>query len=141
MATSSLSLRTITHVAGSSALVEYRATSGVRPNILEISFIQLTAVATQIGVGRPGAIGITPSQTQFQVDDTGYPSSVIAGALNWGTSPTVPAQYLRRWNGTLASVGVLFSFPRGLVIPVGGSVVIWNIAAAAASDVNCICDE
>lgn len=141
MATSSLSLRGTTFVAGLSAIVEYRTTSGIRPNILEMSYIQLTNVNTQIGIGRPGAIGLTPSNTVFQMDDPSQPASVLQGALSWGTSPTVPANYHRKWNGTLASVGVIFSFPRGLAIPILTSVVVWNIAAAAACDINCVADE
>lgn len=141
MAISSLALRTTTFTATSTANVEWRAPASVRPKVLEISYIQLTAVASQIGVGRPAAIGVTPVNVAFQVDDPGDVASVMNGSLSWATSPTVPGIYHRRWNGTLASVGVVWTFPRGLVIAASWSLVIWNIATTVAADVNCICDE
>lgn len=141
MAISSLALRTTTFTATSTACIEWRTPASVRPKVLEISYIQLTAIASQIGVGRPQAIGLTPVNVAFQIDDPADVASVMNGSLSWATSPTVPLIYHRRWNGTLASVGVVWTFPRGLVIPVSSSLVIWNIATTVAADVNCICDE
>lgn len=141
MAISSLALRTTTFTATSTANIEWRTPATVRAKVLEISFIQLTAVAAQIGLGRPQAIGVTPVNVLFQKDDPGDPASVMNGSLSWATSPTVPLIYHRRMNLTLASVGVVWTFPRGLVIPISWSLVIWNIATTVASDVNCILDE
>ena len=142
MAISSLALRTTTLTsAPATANIEWRTPATVRPKVLEISYIQLTAIASQIGLGRPQAIGVTPVNVVFQADDPGDPASVMNGSLSWATSPTVPLIYHRRWNGTLASVGVVWTFPRGLVIPVSYSLVIFNIATTVAADVNCICDE
>lgn len=141
MAISSLAQRTTTFTATTTANVEWRTPATVRAKVLEISYIQLTAVASQIGVGRPQAIGVTPVNVPFQKDDPSDPASVMNGSLSWATSPTVPLIYHRRWNGTLASVGVVWTFPRGLVIPISFSLVIWNIAVSVASDINCILDE
>ena len=141
MAISSLGLRTTTFTATTTANVEWRTPATVRPKVLEVSYVQLTAIASQIGLGRPQAIGITPVNVLFQADDPGDPASVMNGSLSWATSPTVPLIYHRRWNGTLASVGVVWTFPRGLVIPISSSLVIWNIATTVAADVNCIIDE
>jgi len=141
MALSSLALRTTTFTATTTANIEWRTPATVRAKVLEISFIQLTAVASQIGVGRPQAIGLTPVNVLFQKDDPNDPPSVMNGSLSWATSPTVPLIYHRRWNGTLASVGVVWTYPRGLIIPISFSLVIWNIATTVASDVNCVLDE
>jgi hypothetical protein len=141
MAISSLALRTTTFIATNTANIEWRTPASVRPKVLEISYIQLTAIASQIGVGRPQAIGLTPVNVAFQIDDPADVASVMNGSLSWLTSPTVPLIYHRRWNGTLASVGVVWTFPRGLVIPISSSLVIWNIATTVAADVNCVCDE
>jgi hypothetical protein len=141
MAISSLALRTTTFTATSTANIEWRTPATVRSKCLEISYIQLTALASQIGLGRPQAIGLTPVNVLFQKDDPGDPASVMNGSLSWATSPTVPLIYHRRWNGTLASTGVVWTFPRGLVIPISFSLVIWNIATTVAADVNCILDE
>jgi len=142
MAIASLALRTTTFSpATSTANIEWRTPATVRAKVLEISYIQLTAIASQIGLGRPQAVGITPVNVLFQKDDPGDPASVMNGSLSWATSPTVPLIYHRRWNGTLASTGVVWTFPRGLVIPISFSLVIYNIATTVASDANCVLDE
>jgi hypothetical protein len=38
-------------------------------------------------------------------------------------------------------VGIVWTFPRGLVIPISSSLVIWNITTTVACDVNCVIDE
>ena len=142
MAISSLALRTTVFTATTTANhVLALAPSTVRPKILEYSYIQLTAIASQIGVGTPQAAAVTPTNVLFQMDDPGDPASVCNGAIAWATSPTVPLIFRRRWNGTLASVGVVWTFPRGLVLPASGSMVNWNIATTVASDVNVVLDE
>ena len=142
MAISSLALRTTVFTATTTANhVLALAPATVRPKILEYSYIQLTAVASQIGVGTPQAAAGTPTNVLFQMDDPGDPASVCNGAIAWSTSPTVPLIYRRLWNGTLASVGVVWTFPRGLVIPASGSIVCWNIATTVAADVNVVLDE
>ena len=142
MAIYSLALRTTVFTATSTANhVLALASASNRPKILEYSYIQLTAVASQIGVGRPQANAGTPTNVLFQADDPGDPASATNGSIAWSTSPTVPLIYHRRWNGTLASVGVVWTFPRGLVVPVNGSIVNWNIATTVAADVNVVIDE
>jgi hypothetical protein len=141
MAISSLAQRTTVFTATTTANIEWRTPATVRAKVLEICYEQLTAIASQIGLGRPQAIGATPVNVLFQKDDPSDPASVMNGSLSWATSPTVPLIYHRRWNGTLASTGVVWTFPRGLVIPISFSLVIWNIATTVAADVNCILDE
>lgn len=142
MAISSLALRTTVFTSGSTANHQLAlAAATQRPKILEYSYIQLTAVASQIGVGRPQAVAGTPTNVLFQRDDPNDPASVTNGAIAWSTSPTVPLIYHRRWNGTLASVGVVWTFPRGLVVPASGAIVNWNIATTVAADVNVVIDD
>lgn len=141
MAIYSLAQRTTVFTATTTANYQARSAATVRPKVLEMSYIQLTAIASQIGLGRPQAVALTPTDVLFQADDPGDPASVCNGNIAWGTSPTVPLQYHRRANLTLASVGVIWTFPRGLVIPVSGGVVIWNIATTVAADVSTVIDE
>ena len=141
MAISSLALRT-TNTTINQSCWELRTPATVRPKILEISIIQATATAQSLGLGRPQAIGITPVNVLFQADDPGDPVSVMNGSLSWATSPTVPLIFHRRWNSAATiGVGCVFTFPRGLVIPVSSSLVLWNVTASIANDVNCILDE
>ena len=142
MAISSLALRTTTFTSGTTACIEWRTPATVRPKVLEISIIQATGTAASYGLGRPQAIGITPVNVLFQADDPGDPASVMNGSLSWATSPTVPLIFHRRWNSAATiGVGIVWTFPRGLVIPVSSSLVVWNVTTTVAADVNCVCDE
>lgn len=141
MAISSLGQRT-TNFTIAQACVEWRSPATVRPKILEISIIQATATAQSLGLGRPQAIGVTPVNVLFQKDDPNDPASVMNGSLTWGTSPTVPLIFHRRWNGAATiGVGIIWTFPRGLTFPISSSMVIWNITASIANDANCVVDE
>jgi hypothetical protein len=142
MAIYSLGQRTTTFTTTTTANVEWRSASSVRPKVLEISYISATATAQSIGLGRPQAIGVTPVNVLFQADDPGDAAATTAGSLSWATSPTVPLIFHRRWNGAATiGVGIVWTFPRGLVIPVSSSLVLWNITTTVASDVNCVIDE
>lgn|ERR1700690_2862303 len=141
MSISSAGART-TNLTITQAQWELRTGSTNRPKVLEISIIQATATAQSLGLGRPQAIGITPVNVLFQADDPGDPASVQNYSLSWGTSPTVPLIFHRRWNSAATiGVGIVWTFPRGLVVPVSSSLVIWNITTGIASDVNCALDE
>lgn len=141
MAIYSLAQRT-TNLTITQACVEWRTPATVRPKVLEIAIVQATATAQSLGLGRPQAIGVTPVNVLFQADDPGDPASVMNGSLSWGTSPTVPLIFLRRWNGAATiGVGIIWTFPRGLVIPISSSLVVWNITASVANDITCVIDE
>jgi hypothetical protein len=141
MAISSLALRT-TNLTITQACWEARTPATVRPKVLEISIIQATGTAQSLGLGRPQAQGVTPVNVLFQADDPGDPASVMNASLSWATSPTVPLIFHRRWNSAATiGVGIVWTFPRGLVMPVSASMVVWNITAAVAADINCALDE
>ena len=123
---------------------EIRSTSTNKPKIMEIGISQNAATAGVYGLGRPQAIGITPTTPQTFLDeqDGGGPAGLTTCAVAWGTGPTVPVNFLRRIS-TPATVGagVIWTFPRGLSLPVSGSIVIWNITATAVADVWAVVDE
>ena len=63
-------------------------------------------------------------------------------SASWGTSPTAPAGYHRRWNAAATiGVGIIWTFPRGLIVPVSASLVVFNITAVVACDANIAIDE
>ena len=142
MALASLALRT-SNTTISNASWELRTTAGAKCRILEISLVQVTGTASSYGIGRPAAQGVTPGTTStFQRDVSSDPACVTTASLTWGTSPTAPANYFRRWNSAATvGVGVIFTFPRGLEVPVSASLVVFNITATVALDVNCAIDE
>lgn len=142
MAIGSIGVRT-TNLTITQASLEVRTTAAVRATILEISIIQSTATAQSLGFGRPQAIGVTPGGTSTPIrDEPGAPVCVTTTALSWATSPTVPLVFARRWNSAATiGVGIIWTFPRGFVVPVSSSVVVWNITAAVACDINVALDE
>lgn len=141
MSISSLALRT-TNLTITQAQWELRTAAGTRPKILEIGMVQATATAQSVGLGRPQAQGITPVNVLFQADDPGDAASTVNASLSWGTSPTVPLIFHRRWNSAATiGVGIVWTFPRGLVVPVSSSLVVWNVTAGIASDISCALDE
>lgn len=142
MSLASIALRT-SNTTINNANVELRTTAGVVARVLEFSLIQLTGTASSYGLGRPAAQGITPGTTStFQRDNSGDPACVTTASLTWGTSPTAPSNYHRRTNtAATVGVGIVWSFPAGLVVPVSASLVCFNITATVALDVNFAIDE
>lgn len=142
MALASIALRT-SNTTISNANVELRTTAGVVARVLEFSLIQVTGTASSYGFGRPAAQGVTPGTTStFQRDNPGDPACVTTASLTWGTSPTAPSNYHRRTNtAATIGVGIVWSFPAGLVVPVSASLVCFNVTATVALDVNFVIDE
>lgn len=115
--------------------------STVRAALLEFGLIQVTGTAQSIGLGRPATLGTTSSPVLFQQDDPGDPASVVNGHITWSAQPTAPTIFHRRWNSAATiGVGIIWTFPRGLVIAASGAIVSWNITAAVAMDVNAVVD-
>lgn len=142
MSIASAAIRT-SNVTINNASAELRTTAAVKCRVLEISLCQLTATASSHGLGRPAAQGVTPATTTtFQRDDSADPACVTTLNLTWGTSPTAPTTYHRRWNSAATvGVGVVWTFPRGLIVPVSASLVTFNVTASVALDVCFAIDE
>lgn len=118
-------------------------TAGVKCRILEISYVGGTATAVTVAWGRPAAAAVTPGTTlTFQRDDSADPACVTTISSTYGTSPTNPTVPHRRWNGAATiGVGIVFTFPRGIIIPVSGAFVASNITAGVIADHNVSIDE
>jgi len=113
-----------------------------RVKVFEIGITLAAATASTFGLGRPAAIGVTPtSPIDFQVEDPNdvLATGVIQSALAWGIGPTVPANYLRRFTlPATVGTGIIWTFPEGLVIPVSSSLIIWNISATGVADMYAV---
>lgn len=133
-----------TQLTAANATWEVRSTSLNKPRIMEIGLSNNAATAGTFGVGRPAAIGVTPTSPQTFVDegDGNAPAALSTAALAWGTGPTVPTNFNRRI-GLAATVGVgaIFTYPRGFVLPISGSFVVWVIATGGALNVWAVADE
>lgn len=142
MAIYSLSQRTIVTAAGG-ATWEVRTTATDVPRVMEIGFSQVTAVAATMGLGRPAAIGLTPTSPQtFLAEDPSDPVATVTCCVAWATPPTVPANFFRRITCVAGiGAGVIWTFPRGLKIAASNSIVLWVIATAPVLDAWAVIDE
>lgn len=145
----SLAQRTTSGTAATPAW-EIRTDASHKVAVNEVGLSQVAATAGSFGFGRPAAIGITPTSPQTFVDEgdggtahgTPGPSATTTACVAWGTAPTIPANFNRRIT-CAASIGqgVIWTFPRGLMVPITSSVVVWIIATAPVCDVYATIDE
>jgi hypothetical protein len=142
MAIYSLANRT-TSTTSAAACLEIRTTATDRPRLMELGITISAATASVFGLGRPAAIGTTPTTpVTVLAEDTGDPAGTITTALAWATAPTVPANFFRRVSlPATVGAGIIWTFPRGLVIAVSSSVVVWNITTNSLADIWIVVDE
>lgn len=109
----------------------------------QLDLTLVTAAASVYALGRPAALGITPTTPAlFPLEGSGDPSTLSATtALAWATPPTIPTVFYRQ-NSYPAAIGAASSWIfAGLWIPPAFSVVLWNGAANSLADVNITIDE
>jgi hypothetical protein len=136
MAHGALAVRTSNTTTGA-ATWELRTAATDRAYVEEIGIFIAAATASTFGIGRPAAIGVTPTAPITLLPyDIGDPMTATI-AIAWGTGPTIPANFMRRIS-IPAAIGngiiLQFAFP-GLVIPVSSSLIIWNLTATSAADI------
>lgn len=124
---------------------DLKASSTNSPKLMEYGINLGAATASTYGIGRPGNDG-SVAQTApvlLQAENPADPAAQTGTAVAWGTAPTVPAVFLRRcYLPATIGAGIIWTFPRGLTIPVSKGIVNWNIAASSANTaIWAICDE
>ncbi len=127
------------------ACMELRTTATDRVRVLEVGVFLGAATASRYGLGRPAAIGVTPtSPITVLAGDPADAAGTATVAVAWGTGPTVPANFLRR-TMLPASIGagIIWTFPNGgLTIAVSSSLVLWNLSTNSAdTEVYWVTDE
>src|ERR1035437_10101406 len=113
---------------GASAALRAASTDAIW--LKEVGVFLNAATASTIGLGKPAAIGVTPTSPIVGLATNGGAEAVGATAVAWGTPPTSPAQFYRRI-GLPAAIGngIIWTFQGdGLLIPASGSIVLWNLA-------------
>jgi hypothetical protein len=143
MAIYSISQRTINTTAATCAWEIISTSAQVRPAILEFGLTQVTAVAATLGLGRPQAKGVTPTTPQISLaEDYNEVTGNTTVAVAWGTPPTVPTNFFRRITcPATIGAGVIWTFPRGLIIQSNFSIILWVIATAPVLDVYAVTNE
>lgn len=145
MARYSLALRT-SGVTSGVATWELRSAATDRFSVLEIGIFMGAATASTFGLGRPSAIGVTPtSPVTVLAEDSASPAGTAQGAVAWGTAPTAPAgpNYLRRIGlPNSIGAGIIWTWSPGqLIVPISGSIVIFNLATNGVADIYAVIDE
>jgi hypothetical protein len=124
---------------------DIKSASTNSPKLMEYGINLGAATASTYGLGRPGNDGSVAqtSAVLLQAENPSDPTAQTGTAVAWGTAPTVPAIFLRRcYLPATIGAGIIWTFPRGLTLPVSKGVVNWNIAASAANTaIWAICDE
>ena len=142
MAIYSLGVRT-SNVTTANPNFEAFTTANNIPRVMELGVFMAAATASVLGLGRPQAIGVTPTTPVHTIaEDPADPASALQTALAWGTAPTIPLYFFRRLNlpGTIGA-GIILTFPRGLKIGLTNSIVTWNIGATGVMDLHIVSDE
>jgi len=130
---------TVTTPGAGNAAVELRAPTR-RLKVRETGLFSQTAVGVRFAIGRPAAVGVTPTtQSTVQAQDPADATGTGITAIAWGTAPTTPATFLRQadFNNVIGS-GVIWTWPSDgeLIVPTSGtiSIVYWFITAGPTCD-------
>jgi len=143
MAIGSLSLNT-TVTTTAAAAWDVKAGATIRAKVMELGINLGAATTSTYGIGRSANTPVQTSPVLLQQEDPNDGAFVTGCAVAWGTAPTVPAQFFRRVSlPATIGAGIIWTFPRGLVLVTGGSsLVCWNLATNSAStNVHVVADE
>lgn len=138
----SIGRRTTDGSTGAAALEFIAGTKGASIKSILISLA--AATASTYGIGRPAALGITPTSPVTSLVEQDTQASVTSKtAVAWGTGPTVPANFYRRVTlpAVIGSLQLFDFGPAGLWVPAAASIVVWNLAANGVVDVTIVHDE
>lgn len=107
-----------------------------RASILEIGVFATTAVAGEVGIGRPANTPATPTSVTVQASDPADEAGTTLLSNAWVTAPTVPGTAMRRIQlPATIGAGVIWSWAPGeLMVPaasLAAGIVIWQFTAAA----------
>lgn len=143
MAFHEIAVRT-SNVTTGAANVELIGSIVIRSKLIEIGFTMVAATATTVGLGRPAAAGVTPTSPVTLVGEDNNDVPTTKTALAWGTSPTAPTVYMRRYGAAAIGAGQIWTFPRGIVLEKSGannSLVLFNITGGSVMDVYFVVEE
>jgi len=143
MAIYSLAQRsTVTTIAAASHAFLAPATN--KPALMEWGYFNGAATACVVGLGRSANTPTLTGGVAFLAEEFNAPTGLTQGAVAFGTAPTVPTQFFRRFSlAALIGAAVVYTFPNGIWLPPGGqAMVAWNITAnSAVVDIYAVCSE
>ena len=124
---------------------DIKASATNSPRLMELGFINGAATQCTYGIGRPANDGSVAQTSGLAVlaENPADPTGQTTTAVAWTTAPTVPTTFLRRpFIPATIGAGIVFTFPRGLIMQASRGIVLWNIAASSAvMNVHVVVDE
>ena len=113
----------------------FLAPSTNKPACMEWGYFNGAATACVVGFGRSANTPtLTGGVTFLPEMEAATPAGLTQGAVAFGTAPTVPTQFFRRFSlAALVGAAVVYTFPNGVWLPPAGqALVAWNITACSA---------
>jgi len=109
--------------------------SGVRGKIMEIGCFNQTAAAAIWSLNRPTAVGTRTTPVALIAEDPADPAQTdIDSAIAFSVQPTLATNEFRRMATTATiGAGIVWTFPRGLVIAASGSIAVVDRAATVVA--------
>lgn len=104
-------------------------------SIMECGIQLGAATASTYGIGRSANTPTQTSPVTVLAEDVDRPAGSSGMAVAWSVAPTVPTQFYRRASlPATIGAGMIWTFPRGLVLGAGAaSMLVWNLATNSAS--------
>jgi hypothetical protein len=123
--------------AAAGPVVTLLTAAGQRAEVREIGVFATTAVAGEVGLGRPAAAGSgAATGTLGQALEFADTASVTTLVTSFATSqPTAPANPFRRVQlPAVIGAGVVWVWgPGELIVPVSANLVVWQFSGAAVT--------
>lgn len=141
MAIYSIGRRTTGTTSGNASF-DVLAGSGARGRLMEFGFFLGAATASTYGLNRPTAVGTRTAPVALLAEDPDDPASECDTALAWSVQPTFATDDMRRI-GLPATIGtgVIWTFPKGMIIDTSASIALVNRATNGVVDAYCVVDE
>ena len=143
MAIYSLALRTTVTTTGAASHA-FLSPATNEAACMEYGFFNGAATANFVTFGRSGNTPTLTGGVAFQAEDEGRPTGLTQAAVAFGTAPTLAAQTFRRFStAALVGAAVVFTFPRGIILPAAAAALVtWNLATnSAIVDIHAVVDE
>ena len=125
---------TKTTTAAAGPITTLLTAAGSRAVIREIGIFATTAVAGEVGIGRPAAVGTgAATGTLGQSLDSADVASLTTLVTSFATTqPTAPTNFFRRIQlHAVIGAGIVFVWePQEFIVPISANLVIWQISTA-----------
>lgn len=121
-----------------------QAAAGNESTVYEVRLIALTGSNAVVGLGRSSNVPTLSGGVAVLPEDEARPPGLTQAAVAFGTQPTLPTNFFRRFTQIAANGnGVIWVFTRGIVLAAAGpALVIWNITIGpGTADIDVVVDE